>query len=196
MRRVWACMKARRAAVPLAILGILLGANYSKAKAQAAKAQATLQKLEPGIGYSQFKQWAIENKLVFETFTKDSMVARDTGTGQLESIRIQIRFCGGDDYSGRASNITIQENFDQRNALDVVAMQRDYVEFLAGKANPDGKFSGTFNVRRDKKDGSDGLAIIQDTDKGYWEVGLFKTARGGQPIALLQTIRRKDSICQ
>jgi len=75
-------------------------------------------------------------------------------------------------------------------------MQRDYVEFLAGKANLDGKFSGTFNVRRDKKDGSDGLAIIQDTDKGYWEVGLFMTARGAQRIAMLQTIRRKDSICQ
>ena len=73
--------------MPLAILGMLLGANYSKAKAQAII--PILQKLEPGIRYSQFKQWAIENKLVFESFTKDSMVVRDTGTEQLESIRIQ-----------------------------------------------------------------------------------------------------------
>ena len=88
--------------------------------------------------------------------------------------------------------------------------QRDYVEFLVSKADPEGKskadpegkFPGAFSVRRDKKDGSDGLAVIQDTDKGYWEVGLFKTGRSltpndkPQPIALLNTIRRKESICQ
>jgi hypothetical protein len=191
-------MKARRAAVPLAILGILLGAYYTNAKAQEIQ---ILQKLQPGIGYSQFKQWAIERKLVFESFTKDSMVARDTGTRVDASTRIQIRFCGGDDYSGRASNIIIQQNFFQQNfqqKIDVmhviVKMQRDYVEFLAGKANPDGKFPGTFNVRRDRNDGSDGFAMSQDTDKdkGFWEVGLFKRGE----TAMLQTVRRKDSICQ
>ena len=78
----------------------------------AAMAQAILKTLEPGIGYSQFKQWAIENKLVFEAFTKDSMIVRDVGLKQWESIRIQARFCGGDDYAGRASNLTIQQYFD------------------------------------------------------------------------------------
>jgi hypothetical protein len=185
MRRAWARIKTRRAAAPLVIVGILLGAYFGKAQAQ-----EFLKKVEPGIGYSQFKQWVIENKLVFESFTKDSMVARDTGMRADESIRIQIRFCGGDDYSGRASSILIQENFAP--TIDVVATQRDYVEFLAGKADPEGKFSGAFNVRRDRKDGSDGLAISQDNEKGFWEVGLFKRGK----IALLTTTRRKDSICK
>lgn len=76
MRRTCARLKARQTAVPVAILGILLGAYYSKAKAEGI---GILQRLEPGIGYTQFKQWAIQNKLVFENFTKDSMVVRDTG---------------------------------------------------------------------------------------------------------------------
>jgi len=58
-----------------------------------ASAQEILQVLEPGIGFSRFKQWAIENKLVFENFTKDSLVVRDTGLSTWESIRIQARFC-------------------------------------------------------------------------------------------------------
>src|SRR5260370_14084350 len=70
--------------------------------------------VEPGIGFSQFKQWAIEKKLVFESFTKDSLIVRDTGLNQWESIRIQVRFCGGDDYSGKASNIIIQQLFNPK----------------------------------------------------------------------------------
>jgi hypothetical protein len=69
-------------------------------------------------------------------------------------------------------------------------MQRDYVEFLAGKLILKEKFSGAFNVRRDKNGGSDGLAISQDTDKGFWKVGLFKRGK----IAMLQNRRRKESI--
>ena len=34
--------------------------------------QTMLQVLEPGIGYARFKQWAVDNQLVFENFTKDS----------------------------------------------------------------------------------------------------------------------------
>jgi hypothetical protein len=172
---------------PLALLGFFL---------QAAEAQQILQTLEPGMGYARFKQWAIENQLVFENFTKDSLVVRDEGLKTWESIRIQVRFCGGDDYSGRASSITIQQLFKPQ--IDVVAMQRDYVEFLSGKPT-EGKFPGTFSVRRDRKEGSgDGLAVSQETEKKeYWEVGLFKKdAPNDVHLALLQTIRRRDSICQ
>jgi hypothetical protein len=170
-----------------------------------AEAQPILQVLEPGIGYSRFKQWAIENTLVFENFTKESLIVRDTGFRQRETIRIQTRFCGGDDYSGKASNIVIQQLFwPQRDITttmtmihEVVVMQRDYVEFLAGKANADGKLPGTFSGRRDLKDGTDGLAFSEESEKGFWEVGLFiKPESRDVQSALLQTIRRRDSVCQ
>src|ERR1700730_12931125 len=143
-----------------------------------AEAQQILQVLEPGIGYSHFKQWAIEKTLVFENFTKESLIVRDTGSRQRETIRIQTRFCGGDDYNGKASNIVIQQLFwPQRDMTTtmtmihgVVVMQRDYVEFLAGKANADGKLPGTFSGRRDRKDGTDGLAFSEESEKGFWEV--------------------------
>jgi hypothetical protein len=154
-----------------------------------------LQTVEPGIGFSQFKQWAIENKLVFESFTKDSLIVRDTGIQQWESVRIQVRFCGGDDYSGKASNIIIQQLFAPK--VDVVIMQREYVEFLGGKAAADGKIPGTFSMRRDRNDGSgEGLAMSQEGKSGFWEVGLFKKAEGKDGLAMLQTVRRRDSICQ
>jgi hypothetical protein len=154
-----------------------------------------LETVEPGIGFSQFKQWAIEKRLVFESFTKDSLIVRDTGLNQWESIRIQVRFCGGDDYSGKASNIIIQQLFNPK--VDVVTLQRDYVEFLSGKAAADGKIPGTFSARRDRSDGSgEGLAISQEGKSGFWEVGLFKKSDGKNDFALLQTVRRRDSICQ
>ena len=160
-----------------------------------AEAQQILQVLEPGIGYARFKQWAVENQLVFENFTKDSLVVRDTGLRQWQTIHIQVRFCGGDDYSGRASNIVIQQFFEPK--IDAVTLQRDYVEFLAGKANADGKFPGSFSGRRDRKDGTDGLAFSQEGEKGFWEVGLFmKPESKDIKFALLQTIRRRESVCQ
>jgi len=59
-------------------------------------AQGILKSLEPGIGYSQFKQWAIENKLVFEAFTKDSLVARESGLLRLvEQLSQPQSLCGG-----------------------------------------------------------------------------------------------------
>jgi hypothetical protein len=63
-----------------------------------AKAETILKTLEPGIGYSQFKQWVIANKLVFENFTKDSMLVRDEAPHDSQFMKIQIRFCGGDDF--------------------------------------------------------------------------------------------------
>lgn len=167
-----------------------------------AKAETVLKKLEPGIGYSQFKQWAIENKLVFENFTKDSMMVRDDAAHDSQFMRIQVRFCGGDDYAGRASNITIQQAFDatsepgssnNSNADKLIQMHRDYIEYLSGAADTEGKFSSNFSVRRDRNDGSGtGVAVSQDGKAGFWEVGLF---RKGSAF-VLQTIRRKDSVCQ
>ena len=182
-------------------LGFVLGlACFVKLGAPPADAQQILQVLEPGIGYARFKQWSVDNQFVFENFTKDSLILRDTGLRQWEKTRIQARFCGGDDYSGRASNITIQQLFEP--TIDVLTVQRDYIEFLAGKANVDGKLPGTFSVRRDRKDGDDGLASSQEGEKGYWEVGLFKkiiskdSSSKPTSLALLQTIRRRESVCQ
>jgi hypothetical protein len=60
-----------------------------------AEAQQILQALEPGIGYSRFKQWAIENTLVFENFTKESLIVRDTGLRQWETTRRRNPQIGG-----------------------------------------------------------------------------------------------------
>ena len=71
------------------------------------------------------------------------------------------------------------------------------MEFLAGKANVDGKLPGAFSGRRDRKDGTDGLAFSQEGEKGFWEVGLFmKPESKDLKFALLQTTRRRDSVCQ
>ena len=87
----------------LGILGLVFA--FLNLFGSCSEAQETmLQVLEPGIGYARFKHWAVDNQLVFENFTKDSLVVRDTGLRQWETIRIQARFCGGDDYSGKASN--------------------------------------------------------------------------------------------
>jgi hypothetical protein len=181
-------------------LGFMLVAGI--ALQSPAKGETILKTLEPGIGYSQFKQWVIENKMLFENFTKDSMLVRDEAPHDHQFMRIQIRFCGGDDYAGRASNISIQQLFDatsesgssnNSNADKLIQMQRDYIEYLSGAADPDGKFAGNFSVRRDHNDGSGfGTAVSQDGKAGFWEVGLFR--RG--VVFLLQTTRRKDSVCQ
>jgi hypothetical protein len=166
--------------------------------AQQSQAQQILQTIEPGIGFSQFKQWAVENKLVFESFTKDSLIVRDTGMQQWESVRIQVRFCGGDDYAGKASNIIIQQLFKPK--IDVITLQRDYVEFLGGKATADGKIPGTFSVRRDRNDGTgEGIAVSQEGKAGFWEVGLFMKkvdSDDKNSLAMLQTVRRRESFCQ
>ncbi len=148
--------------------------------------------LEPGIGYSKFKQWASDNKLVFESFTKDQLTVRDSGLREGYSLRIFARFCGGDDYAGRASTITTQQVYS--TAGDALVAWRDGVEFLGGPS-VEGRFPGQYILRRDRPDAgpaATGLAISQENDKGSWELGLF----GIQPNAfLLQIVRRKESIC-
>ena len=105
-------------------------------------------------------------------------------------------FLRGDDYSGKASSIIIQQLF--KPEIDPVVTQRDYVEFLAGKASNEGKFSGNYTLRRDRKDGNgDGIAVGQEGgEKGSWEVGLFKRTDGRNSFAMIQVIRRKEAICQ
>src|SRR5271157_45332 len=105
-----------------------------------------LKTLEPGIGYSKFKQWASENKLVFESFTKDQLTVRDSGLRGGYSLRILVRFCGGDDYAGRGSSITVQQVYSK--APDALQAWRDGLELLGGPS-VEGRFPGQYVVRRD-----------------------------------------------
>jgi hypothetical protein len=193
--RPLSCMKAQGALTKALVSPLLMLVILTQPLLAQIPPTQFLQTVEPGIGFSQFKQWAIEHKLVFESFTKDALIVRDTGMQQWESVRIQVRFCNGDDYAGKASNIIIQQLFNSK--IDAVILQRDYVEFLGGKAAADGKIAGTFSVRRDRNDGSgDGIAIGQEGKAGFWEVGLFKKTDGKSDFALIQTVRRKDAVCQ
>lgn len=193
--RSLSCLKAQQALKDASVPSFLILVILTQPLLAQIPPTQILQTVEPGIGFSQFKQWAIEHKLVFESFTKDALIVRDTGMQQWESVRIQVRFCGGDDYSGKASNIIIQQLFNPK--IDAVTLQRDYVEFLSGKAAVDGKIPGTFSIRRDRNDGSgDGIAMSQEGHAGFWEVGLFKKTDGKNDFALLQTVRRRESICQ
>jgi hypothetical protein len=38
--------------------------------------------------------------------------------------------------------------------------------------------------------------MSQEGHAGFWEVGLFKKTDGKNDFALLQTVRRRESICQ
>src|SRR5271157_2452412 len=76
----------------------------------------------------------------------------------------------------------------QRSASHVVSPHRKIGP--RGVADP-GHDNGC-SQGRDRRDGNDGLAIAQESEKGYWEVGLFKKDR----VVGLQTIRRRDSVCQ
>jgi hypothetical protein len=151
--------------------------------------------LEPGVGYSKLKQWVSDNKLVFESFTKDQLAVRDTGLREGYSLRVLARFCGGDDYAGRASSITMQQVYSK--APDALQAWRDGLELLGGPS-VEGRFPGQFIVRRDRPDigpGATGVAISQESDKGSWELGLFSVQGDRGEVFLLQTLRRKESIC-
>jgi hypothetical protein len=152
-----------------------------------------LKNLEPGIGYAKFKQWANDNKLVFESFTKDQLTVRDTGLREGYSLRIFVRFCGGDDYAGRGSSITAQQVYAK--APEAIQAWRDGVELLGGPS-VEGRFPGQYIVRRDRQDSglpAPGLAISQESDKGSWELGLFSVEHDA---FLLQIVRRKESVCE
>jgi hypothetical protein len=162
----------------------------------AATAQETIQLLEPGIGYSRLKKWAIDSEFVFENYTKDTIVVRNTGKDKIPNIIVFAHFCAGDDYSGKANNIVIQENFPNEasqasadGSVAALTKQRRYMEILAGPPQ-EGKFKGTFTIRPERKDAT-GLGIQGESEKGKWEIGVFLY----QHYTQLQVTRNKDSIC-
>jgi hypothetical protein len=169
---------------------ILIGAAVY---ATAANAQEAIQLLEPGIGYSRLKKWAIDSELVFENYTKDTIVVRNTGKDKIPNLVVFAHFCAGDDYTGKANNIVIQENFPNQpsaeGAAEALTKQRRYIELLAG-APQDGKFKGNFSIRPERKDAT-GLGIQGESEKGKWEIGVFLYPNYTQ----LQITRNKDSIC-
>ena len=154
---------------------ILIAAVVS---ATAATAQEPIQLLEPGIGYSRLKKWAIDLKLVFENYGKDTMVIRNTGVDYYPDLFTIAHFCAGDDYSGKANNIIIQENFMNRTstggssnegAREALKKERRYIELLAG-APQDEKFKGNYSIRPERKDLTNpGLSIQGEFEKGRWE---------------------------
>ena len=76
-------MSTKRCAAIIAfILVLACPASYAQTTDE------LLKTLEPGIGYSKFKQWVSDNKLVFESFTKDQLTVRDTGLREGYSLRI------------------------------------------------------------------------------------------------------------
>ena len=159
---------------------------------KAQTADDMLKSLEPGIGYSRFKQWATDNKMVFESFTKDQLTVRDQGVRQGFSLRIFVHFCGGDDYSGRASSLTIQQVY--ASAIDALVAVRNGVDQLDGPP-VEARYPGQFTVRRDRPDSGAtgaGIAFAQESEKGNWELGLFSVSNDA---FLLQIVRRKDAIC-
>ncbi|MGA2637434.1 MAG: hypothetical protein ABSF11_06900 [Methylocella sp.] len=164
--------------------------------ANSAMAQQAVQTLEPGIGYSRLKKWAIDSNLVFENYTKDAIVVRDNGINFIPNIKVFAHFCAGDDYAGKANNIIIQENFSQSSgegAKEALIKERQYIELLAG-APEDEKFKGNYNIRPEKKDATSrapGISIQGESEKGKWEVGVFLY----ESYTQLQTIRNKDAIC-
>jgi hypothetical protein len=161
-----------------------------------ATAQEAIQVLEPGIGYSRLKQWALNSNLVFENYTKDTIIIRDNGIAFIPTIKVFAHFCAGDDYAGKANNIIIQENFSEgpsEGSREALKKERRYIEFLAG-APQDEKFKGSYNIRPERKDstsGAPGISIQGESEKGKWEVGVFLYANYTQ----LQIIRNKDALC-
>ena len=183
-------MSAKRWATLIAfILGLACSVSFAQTTDE------LLKTLEPGIGYSKFKQWVSDNKVVFESFTKDQLTVRDTGLREGYSLHILVRFCGGDDYAGRGSSITVQQVYSK--APDALQAWRDGLELLGGPS-VEGRFPGQFIVRRDRSDmgqAATGVAVSQENDKGSWEIGLFSVRGDREDVFLLQILRRKESIC-
>jgi hypothetical protein len=167
------------------------------------QAQELLKALEPGTGYSRLKQWAIEQKLVFENFTRDSLVItgsfRESDDSSAYTIHIVSRFCAGDDYAGKAYNTTLQQ-FAEIGARqdrfpgvqDVFAKHRKYIDALAGKSSEDGRFSGDYKIRRERRSDLKGLAVVTSSNQGSWEVGLF----ADKSLLIIQVIRIRDELCK
>lgn len=158
----------------------------------AATAQEPIELLEPGIGYSRLKKWAIDSNLVFENYTKDVIVIRDNAITYIPNIKVFAHFCAGDDYAGKANNIVLQENFTtQDGSREALKKERRYIEILAG-APQDEKFKGNYSIRPERKDSAaPGISIQGESEKGKWEVGIFLYPNYTQ----LQIIRNRDALC-
>jgi hypothetical protein len=163
-----------------------------------ARGQELLKIIEPGTGYSRMKQWTIEHQLVFENFTKDSLVigGKFQDSGQREyTIKLRVRFCAGDDYSGRAFDSILQEYAQPTPVAavqDAFAKERKYVDILAGTSSETGGFEGNYSLRREQLEGIKGLAVGRNSEQGAWEVGLF----ANDQIILLQTKRGREQLCR
>jgi hypothetical protein len=170
------------------------------------RAQELLKAIEPGTGYSRLKQWAIEHRLVFENFTKDTLVIlgpfQESGDADPYLINILSRFCAGDDYAGRAFSIILQQKieFNQRGdrvirgdrLVEVFGKYRTYIDALAGKSSEDGRFTGDYKMRRERMNELKGIAVGATSEQGGWEVGLFSHPS----FLLIQVTRSKDELCK
>jgi hypothetical protein len=164
-----------------------------------AHGQELLKAIEPGTGYSRMKQWAIEHELVFENFTKDSLVISgqflEQGETSSYGVRIVAKFCAGDDYSGRAYNTTLQQvlRTGDSGALEKIFEKHgQYVEALAGKPSEEGRFSGDYKLRRSRLSDQRGVSIGLSSAQGDWELGMFLR----EPYLMLQVLRGKDELCK
>jgi hypothetical protein len=164
-----------------------------------AHGQELLKAIEPGTGYSRMKQWAIDHRLVFENFTKDSLVIsgefQESGDTAPYAVRMLSRFCAGDDYAGREYNATLQQILDTRNPKAIAQIfqkHRQYVEALAGKPSDDGRFAGEYKLRRERTPDQKGVAVGFSSDKDTWELGLFSQ----EPYLTIQVVRSRDDLCK
>ncbi len=164
-----------------------------------ANGQELLKAIEPGTGYSRMKQWVIEHGLVFENFTKDSLVIsgqfQEKGDSIASMIHILSKFCAGDDYSGRAYSTTLQQfvQVGTKGALSqAFEKQRQYLEALAGKPSEEGRFPGGYKLRRSRMPDQKGIVVGFSSPQGDWDLGLFL----GEPYLMIQVSRGKDELCK
>jgi hypothetical protein len=161
--------------------------------------QELLKAIEPGTGYSRMKQWAIEHGLVFENFTKDSLVIggqfQEKGDSLTYSVHILSKFCAGDDYAGRAYSTTLQQ-FAQTGLKDtlqqVFEKHKQYIETLAGKPLEEGRFPGDYKLRQSRIPDQKGIAVAFSSGQGDWELGVFLR----EPYLMIQVLRSKDELCK
>lgn len=151
------------------------------------RANSMLDFVKPGVGYNQFKQWAIKNTFCFENFTRESLVT----CGKI-SPTIRVKFCGGDDYAGRAFSITIIEK--SSNAIAMIRKFQKYISFLsAAEKKEASNQSGNTHTVRTIDGRAEGVAIGQSVEGKKWDVGLVVEAGGA---VVVQTKRIDDTICR
>jgi hypothetical protein len=167
-----------------------------------AHGQELLKAIEPGTGYSRMKQWAIDHDLLFENFTKDSLVIsgqfQEAGDAIVYQVHLLSKFCAGDDYAGRAYSTALQQivrtdsKGDDRSLQQIFEKHRQYVEALAGKPSEEGRFPGDYKLRRERVTEQRGVAVGYSSAQGDWELGMFFR----EPYLMIQVLRSKDELCK